>query len=181
MKTNQPILKRSLVRTVSVFLGLITFLLYLNCDSVSTDNQHSKIFTLIAKSESLYELDVVEDGHSHGDIKIFEGSFTDKKNKNIVGRFTAMHETVSVPQKNGDREQVHEDRFRTIMLEFDDGSTILVKGLTHFSIGKSRMDMNESRGAAIIGGTGKYIGARGQYTATRIAELLYEFKLEILP
>ncbi len=181
MKAIQPTLKRPLVRTASVFFGMLTFIMFLNCDCPSADNQNSKKFTLIAKSQSLNQLDVGEQGHSHGDIKFFEGSFKDEKNKNIVGRYTAMYETVSMPQKSGNPKQVHEDRFRTIIFEFDDGSTILVKGLTHFSVGKSRMDMNEPRDAAIIGGTGIYMGAKGQYTATRIAELLYEFKFEILP
>ncbi len=181
MKTTKPTLKLPLPRIASIFFGMLTFLLFLNCDRPSADKPNSKKFTLIGKYQFHYQIDVGEEGHSHGDIKVFEGSLMDKKKENIVGRYTGKLDFLSLPQKNGSPDQVHEDRFRTIVFEFDDGSTIVIKGLSHYSFGESFMDIDDPRDAAIIGGTGIYIGARGQVSTTRITDIHYEYKFEILP
>ncbi len=180
MKTNQPTLKTHLARIVSIFFGMLTFLMLSSCGRSTADKPNSEIFTLMTKSQSHFQIDVGEEGHSHGDIRIFEGLLTEK-NENVVGRYTAMQNTVSLAQKSDNSDEVHEDRFRTIIFEFDDGSTMIATGISHFTVGEPRFAMNDPRVRAIIGGTGKYVGARGQITTTRIGEFLYEVKFEILP
>lgn len=89
-------------------------------------------------------------------------------------------ETVFLPQDSSNPDLVHEDRFHTAIFEFDDGSTIVVIGLTHYTIGEPRLTKSDPRDSAIIGGTGIYTGVRGQITITRIEELHHEYKFEIL-
>lgn len=180
MKTNQPTLKRPLARITSIFFGMLTFLMLFSCDRPSADKPNSEKFTLYSEDQSLVHIDIAHEGRSHGDIYVFEALLTEKNN-NVVGRLTGKLVTASLPNKNNNPEQVHEDRFITMIFEFDDGSTILVNGITHYTVGVFRRTMNDPRDAAIIGGTGKYMGARGQVTTTRIADQRYELKFEILP
>ncbi len=180
MKTNQPTLKRPLTRITSIFLGMLTFLMLFSCDNPSADKQKSEKFTIISKLESHILIDSGEEGHSHGDKVIREGSFMDKNNKNDVGRYTLILETVTSPQKSGNSDQTHEDRILTIIFQFNDGSTIIAKGITHYTVGESAIDINTPTVRAIIGGTGKYMGARGQYTVTRTGDSLFEVEFEIL-
>lgn len=177
--TNQPTLIRLMVRNTSFSLCMLTFLTLLSCYSPSADKPDSEKFTLFLEIQSHFQIDVGEEGHSHGDIIIFEGLLTDKY-ENVVGRLTAKHIIGSLPHKNSNPNQVHEDRFRTLICEFDDSSTIVINGYTYYTIGEIMRIINDPRNTAIVGGTGKYLGARGQVTITRIGESFYEYKFEIL-
>ena len=86
---NQPTLKRPLARITRIYFGILSFLILFSCDRPPSDKPNSEKFTLIGKSQYLHQIDAGEEGHSHGDIRIFEGSLMDKISKNIVGQYTA--------------------------------------------------------------------------------------------
>ena len=106
-------------------------------------------------------IDLGEPGHSHGDLMLFNAVFTaeDGSSGVITGRVT------TVDRQDNAEEQLFK-RQSEIVLDFENGDTLVVLGRSTYRINGAALDPHGKHVRAIIGGTGRFVGARGQLTTT---------------
>ena len=73
-----------------------------------------------------------------------------------------------------------EDRAGQIYVDFGGGNSIVVAGRSVYGGGEKEMPKGAPQLRAVIGGTGAYIGARGQVTTVRNADNSYDHVIELL-
>ena len=122
----------------------------------------------------LTTVDVGLAGRSAGDILAFEAKLQgDSGLTAILNGYNLIMDPASGDQKI-------EDRFSHIVLDFGNGSTIIVAGRSTYQPNTLEIANSLPQPRAIIGGTGKYIGARGQVTTVRNEDGSYEHTVELL-
>ncbi len=144
-----------------------------------SDTPEPEIFVVVSELKHRQVMNIDKDGVSDGSITVFESLLKDDKG-NVVGRLNGKLISHSLHTEIADLDSVHEDRFRTIIFEFEGEGTIVIDGVSHYPTGKPIMALNDPRDSAITGGTGKYIGARGEVTSTRISENQYEHRFHLI-
>jgi hypothetical protein len=93
---------------------------------------------------------------------------------NAVGTFHVVVTTVDVSP--GD---VTESRMRNVAFYFKDGQ-ILATGIGLYPTSETYLEAQAPHRIAIVGGTGKYLGARGEVTTTRSTDGTYRHVLTLL-
>lgn len=150
-----------------------TFLcFFLACVSAT---QAKQTFTITSNNAEFNQVDIGNKGLSIGDVFQFESTFTTKDGK--MGRFYGIASTISIPTSKDDP---FIDRMTWCIFDFGKGDTILFSGLNVYGTYEGEMFDNTPRLRAITGGTGKFIGARGQISTTRTPSGVYEFELQLL-
>lgn len=131
-------------------------LLALLAPQPSLADQHIK---LVQAQPQMRNIDVGEPGHSKGDLMLFDAKFTaeDGSEGIITGRVT------TVGRHNGSDSHLFK-RQSEIVLNFGDGDTLVVLGPSTYRVGSVQLDPHGEQSRAIIGGTGRFVGARGQLT-----------------
>lgn len=132
-------------------------------------------FTIHQDLPVLGHVDVGAPGRSHGDILAFEAALTGEDGS--TGTLSGILITVDLP---GDGEDVFEDRLGQLVFDFGEGSKILAAGDSVYAEDKHEMSADQPQIRAVIGGTGRYIGARGQLTTTRNGDGSYEHEFELI-
>ena len=120
----------------------------------------------------------VGDGESlgaHGDLMAFEASFTSSQGES--GVMNGILITVDIPSDAGGYVF---DRVAQIVFDFGGVDTIVVGGKTVYPGGRMEMLPNERQIRAIVGGTGRVIGAPGQVETTRYDKGHYEHQLLLM-
>jgi hypothetical protein len=84
--------------------------------------------------------------------------------------------TVDIPESDGE----FFDRVGNIALDFGGIDTLVVGGRSVYAIGDGEMVVDAPQVRAITGGTGRFIGARGQITTTRRDAGHYDHKIELV-
>jgi hypothetical protein len=82
----------------------------------------------------------------------------------------------SIAPVPGNPEEAH---FRTLIFRLPAGQ-IVAMGNSVYPGGAAEIDPNAAITLAIVGGTGKYLGARGEVTSTRNADGTYTYKFKLL-
>ena len=109
------------------------------------------IFTLeVTENE---RLDIGSSGHSHGDIDVVRGDLIVSGKK--IGSLTSLRQVIDINEADG---SIEEDRMATSVVELD-GGTINLQMLYSGIYGKPTAGHDE---VVITGGTGKYVGIRGE-------------------
>ena len=123
----------------------------------------------------LHTLDLGAAGHSDGDILFFKAALVAETGRNAVleGYLTTIGEANA-------KDHV-EDRFSHMIIDFGKGSTIIVEGRSAYTDVDTEMVKNVPRLRAVVGGTGDYIGARGQISTVRNDDNSYDHSIELVP
>lgn len=124
-------------------------------------------------SPALVNLDLGSKGHSEGDMLAFEASVSGENG--IKGTLYGLWITVDVI----DGDDKFEDRLGQIYADFGNGNSIVVAGRAVYVVDSQEITAGAPQVRAIIGGTGKYMGARGQVTTTRNADGSYDHLIEL--
>jgi hypothetical protein len=104
----------------------------------------------------------------------FEAGFTTEGGK--TGIMSGIITTVSIPEKEGE----FFDRVGNIVLDFGGIDSLVVAGNSVYAVSAGEMVVDAPQVRAITGGTGRFIGARGQITTTRRDAGHYDHKIELV-
>lgn len=153
-----------------MLLGLAGF-----ASGAIADTQARTIIKLHQAPPELHNIDAAPAGHSDGDILTYEAQLTGENGRHA----TVDGYLIIVDEANADEPE--EDRFSHMVVDFGEGSTIVVEGRSAYSPTAVEMANNKPRLRAVVGGTGEYIGARGQVSTWRNADGSYDHTIELLP
>ncbi len=167
-RPNKRIIRMRLLGT-----GLMLAALCLS-STVSLAADIKRTLTIRQEKPALSHVDLGASGASHGDILAFEAAIS--AGGDVKGIMYGMLTTVGIPE--GDDS--FEDRVGQIFLNFGGGHSIVVSGMSVYKDNAREMDPGAPQLRAVVGGTGDYIGARGQMTTTRNADGSYEHVVELL-
>lgn len=132
-------------------------------------------FSITQGAPAIQHVDIGAPGASHGDLLAFEAPFTTKDGKK--GTMSGLITTVSLPTGGGD---VFLDRIGTIVLDFGGIDSLVITGKSLYGTGQGEMKDNAPQVRAVTGGTGRFIGARGQMSTTRNASGSYEHVIKLI-
>lgn len=132
-------------------------------------------FTVQQEVPYIFERHLDGEGSAHVDILGFEADISTVDGKN--GTLSGIQLTVDIPEG---ADAVFEDRIGNMVFDFGANDTIMVGGKTEYAMRESEMRVGKRQIRAVIGGTGAYIGARGQVTTSRNADGTYTHVFELL-
>lgn len=139
-----------------------------------TPAQQSRL-TLRQTPPYLVHVDVGLGEGSHGDILAFDAEVASAKR--LIGKLSGMVTTIDIPEPGG---LVFKDRIVHMVLDLDDANTLVMAGKSVYPFDgspDSEFEKNIPQTRAIIGGTGEYIGAKGQVATTRNDDGSYTHEL----
>jgi hypothetical protein len=137
--------------------------------------QAKQTFTITQGKPEIKRVDIGVTGMSVGDLFGFEAPFTTQDGK--MGRIYGIVTIVSIPTGTSDP---FIDRLSSSVLDFGNSDTVVVTGKTVYGTYQGEIKDNEPQLRAIIGGTGRFIGARGQISTTRTPSGSYEHEIQLL-
>ena len=124
----------------------------------------------------LTHIDLDKEGASHGDLLAFDATVS--SDNGMKGKLSGFIMTVDIPQKD---HEVFQDRIVQMVFDFGEANTIVVGGRSVYPhLDKSEMKKNEPQYRAVVGGTGTFMGARGQIHTTRNDDGTYEHLIELM-
>lgn len=131
-------------------------------------------FTLTQAKPDINQLDLGSKGSSHGDETHFEAGLT--KDGKDAGTVFGTLTTKGLATENG-RPASIEIRRSELVFDLEDGD-VMALGVSEYPAAGWKLKAEEPTTRAIIGGTGKYAGARGELVTTRNSDGTYdqEFK-----
>lgn len=132
-------------------------------------------FTIIQDKPEIQHIDIGTAGMSIGDILAFEAPFKTTDGKK--GRMYGMITLISLPTNSSDPFL---DKIGTIVLDFGGNDSLVVNGRSIYGSYKSEIKDNSPQLRAVTGGTGKFIGARGQISTSRNPSGAYVHVIELL-
>lgn len=125
-------------------------------------------------SPALTTVDANSKGRSIGDILAFEAPMTGENGLSAtINGYNVIMDIAGGNEKT-------EDRFSHIVVSFSNGSTMIVAGKSNYNPNTVEIDRALPQLRAIIGGTGEYIGARGQVSTVRNADGSYDHTIELV-
>ena len=141
-----------------------------------TSNNTSTIIKINQEVPNIIHIDLDKEGTSHGDLLAFDADVI--TNNNIKGKLSGYLLTIFIPEENHENFQ---EKMLQMVFDFGEGNTIVVGGKSIYpNIDKSEILENQPQLRAIIGGTGSFIGARGQIITKRNDDGTYEHLVELV-
>ena len=141
-----------------------------------TSNNTSTIIKINQEVPNIIHIDLDKEGTSHGDLLAFDADVI--TNNNIKGKLSGYLLTIFIPEENHENFQ---EKMLQMVFDFGEGNTIVVGGKSIYpNIDKSEIVENQPQLRAIIGGTGSFIGARGQISTKRNDDGTYEHLVELV-
>ncbi len=146
-------------------------------DAPSTTNKlATQTLKVHQELPDLTHIDLDKEGASHGDLLAFDATVS--SDNGMKGKLSGFIMTVDIPQKD---HEVFQDRIVQLVFDFGEANTIVVGGRSVYPhLDKSEMKKNEPQYRAVIGGTGTFMGARGQVITTRNDDGTYEHMIELM-
>ena len=150
--------------------ALLASTLMAACGLRST-NSSIETLTIYQDAPKMKLLDLGEPGNSSGDVYHFFAPLHSSPSGPVIGEVFGSKTLVKLAtDANPNFEQ------RTTFLSFtfnDRQDQIIALGVADYSPTSGEFDQSQPRARAILGGTGRYMGARGQLTSTRNADGSY--------
>lgn len=131
---------------------------------------------LVQEAPELTMVDVGEQGHTVGDLLIFEARVSGEGGESGVLHGTAITADLTDP---GDAESAG-DRLDQMTFDLGNGDGIVVAGKILIPDGEREMAMAQPTLRAVVGGTGRFMGARGQVESVRQEDLGYRHTFTLL-
>jgi hypothetical protein len=151
-------------RMVRGLAALFASVLITACGAHST-NQSTETFTVYEDAPKMSLLDLGAPGNSLGDVYHFSAPLHSEHGGPVTGEVIGSKTLVKVPTE--DNPNV-ERRATLMFFNFaDNKDQIIAFAVADYSPTKPEFEQGHSAVRAVIGGTGKYMGARGQITSTR--------------
>jgi hypothetical protein len=154
------------------FLAAILFGLTLDASKTSAEEWSE--FKVRQEIPTLETIDIGDEGKSHGDMLAFKATISNEEGE--IGILSGILITVNLPT---DQSAV-EDRMGNLIFTFGDSDSLVVAGASVYAPDKTEMNANQPQVRAVIGGTGKYLGARGEVTTTRNDDGTYDHDFRLV-
>jgi hypothetical protein len=140
------------------------------CGAHST-NPSTEMFTVYEDAPKMSLLDLGAPGKSLGDVYHFVATLHSSPGGPVTGELIGSKTLVKVPT---DANPNLERRATLMFFTFDEGKDqIIAFGVADYLPTAPEFEPGKSAVRAVLGGTGKYIGARGQVTSRRNADGSY--------
>jgi hypothetical protein len=159
-----------ITRRMIALAALLTATLLAGCGRCST-NPSTETLTVYQDAPTMTPLDLGPPGNSPGDVYYFSAPLHSTPGGPVTGEVFGSKTLKKVATgANASLEQ------RATLLIFTFGNRddqIVVLGVRDYPPDAAEFDAGRPHVRAILGGTGKYMGARGQLTSTRNANGAY--------
>ncbi len=148
----------------------------LSCQNQTESTWQTLTFT--QDQPFLTHLNLGDTAHGHGDGMAFEAVLKDTTGT-AVGEVLGWMVTADIV--DGDSSSlVHiTERIGTLVLKFDDENKIVAVGVTSYQKGEHVMKSGIEQKRAVVGGTGKYKGVKGEVTTSRNEDGTYKHVLDV--
>ena len=157
-------------RTIAIAALLLTSSLIAGCGQRST-NPSTETFTVYEDAPKLSLLDLGAPGNSLGDVYHFSAQLHGKPGVPVTGEVIGSKTLVKIAT---DANPSLERRATLMFFTFADRKDqIIAFGVADYSPSAAEFDAGQPVVRPVLGGTGKYMGARGQVTSTRNADGSY--------
>ena len=157
-------------RIVTGLAALFASVLITACGARST-NQSTETFTVYEDAPKMSLLDLGAPGNSLGDVYHFSAPLHSERGGPVTGEVIGSKTLVKVAT---DANPNMERRATLLFFTFADGKDqIIAFGAADYSVSAPEFDAGQPVVRPLLGGTGKYMGARGQVTSTRNADGSY--------
>jgi hypothetical protein len=157
-------------RTIAIAALLLTSSLIAGCGQRST-NPSTETFTVYEDAPKLSLLDLGAPGNSLGDVYHFSAQLHGKPGGPVTGEVIGSKTLVKIAT---DANPSLERRATLMFFTFADRKDqIIAFGVADYSPSAAEFDAGQPVVRAILGGTGKYIGASGELSSTRNADGSY--------
>jgi len=155
---------------IAATCALLTSIVMAACGQHST-NPSTETFTVYEDAPKMSLLDLGAPGNSLGDVYHFSAPLHSERGGPATGEVIGSKTLVKVPtEANPNLER----RATLMFFTFDDRKDqIIAFGVADYSPNVPEFEAGQAVVRAILGGTGKCIGARGQLTSTRNADGSY--------
>ncbi len=125
--------------------------------------QHTRTLVLTQQPPALHPVDLHIEGASVADMVLYEATIAGEQGES--GMLTGFLITADVPDaETGD---VHQDRLGQLSFDLGNGTSLVVAGEAIYPGEEVEMTANAEQLRAVVGGTGEFMGARGQVATTR--------------
>jgi len=134
------------------------------CDTHSS-NPSTETFTIYQDAPKMSLLDLGAPGNSLGDVYHFSAALHSERGGPVTGELIGSKTLVKLPT---DANPNMERRATLMFFTFAEGKDqIITFGAGDYSPSTPEFDADKPVVRPVLGGTGKYMGARGQVTSTR--------------
>lgn len=138
--------------------------------------QPTRTFVLTQQPPTLHPVDLHIEGASVADMVLYEASLAGERGES--GMLTGFLITADVPDaETGD---VHQDRLGQLSFDLGNGASLVVAGEAIYPGEDVEMTASTSQLRAVVGGTGDFMGARGQVETTRNDDGSYRHAFTLL-
>jgi hypothetical protein len=138
--------------------------------------QHTRMFELTQQPPALHAIDHHIEGASVADVLLYEATIAGEQGE--AGILTGFLITADVPDaETGD---VHQDRLGQLFFDLGNGNGLVVVGEAIYRGEEAEMTPNTAQLRAVVGGTGDFMGARGQVATTRNDDGSYRHEFTLL-
>ena len=134
--------------------------------------------TFIQDKSLLTHINLGDSAHGHGDGMAFEAVLRDTAGT-VVGEVLGWMVTVDIVDGDSANTVHMTDRIGTMVIKFGDENKIVVPGGSTYNKGEQVMKLGIPQKNAVVGGTGKYKGVRGEVTTTRNEDGTYTHVFDI--
>jgi hypothetical protein len=159
------------------FLAIFTAALFLLSCQNQADSSWQTL-TFIADKAFLTHVNIGDSAHGHGDGTAFEGVLKDTAGA-TVGEVLGWLVTVDIVDGDSANPVYITDRVGTMVFKFDEDNKIVTSGGVIYPKGEQQMDIGIAQKRAVVGGTGKYKGIKGEVTTTRNEDGTYKHVLDV--
>ena len=159
-----------LERTAMGLAVLLASSLIAACGVHST-NPSTETFTVYEDAPKMSQLDMGAPGNSLGDVYHFSAPLHSERGGPVTGELIGSKTLVKMPS---DSNPNMERRATLMFFTFANSKDQIVAfGAADYSPSTPEFETGQSAVRPVLGGTGKYMGARGQVTSTRNADGSY--------
>jgi len=166
-----------LQRTMTGLLALFASFAIAGCGSQS-NKPSTETFTVYEDAPKMSLLDLGAPGNSLGDVYHFSAQLHSERGGPVTGELIGSKTLVKMPT---DADPKTERRATLMFFTFAGGKDqIIAFGAADYAPTIPEFEAGQSAVRPVLGGTGKYIGARGQVTSTRNQDGSYTQVFELL-
>lgn len=153
----------------------LSLLAALFCAAVTPALAETTLTVTHGKTPDPTYIDLGAEGASVGDQRIFEFGGTTTEGEAVMLDF--LMTTTGIPEDGSDLE----NRMTVAVFSFGDGSSdrVLVAGIGKYPRAGSTVKVDASLERGIVGGTGRFAGARGTVVSTHLADGSWQHVLNI--
>ena len=134
--------------------------------------------TFIQEKPFLTHVNLGDTAHGHGDGMAYEATLKDTTGT-TVGEVLGWLITVDIMDGDSANPAHFTERIGTMVIKFDEENKIIASGGTSNHKGEQVMKLGIDQKRAVVGGTGKYKGIKGEITTSRNEDGTYKHVLDV--